>query len=429
MSDIPSDVPADDPLTHPVVWPSAWADAAREPLPIPTAWVPPPPDGPPPGWGPQPPPRPARRTLRGVIAAVSAVGLLVVGGGVGVALGRLADRSPSSTSSPLGSSSGGSGPSASAGSLSVDDIAARVDPSVVDITVTYSGQSGQAAGTGMVIGAGGLVLTNNHVIEDAATISVLIGGSGTAHSAVVKGTDPTADVAVIQLQGVSGLHPVDIGTASSVGVGDAVVALGNALGRQGTPQVATGKVTALDQTITAGGGGAGAETLHGLIQTDAHILPGDSGGPLVDTSGKVVGMDTAASVAGRRFNQSTAGYAIPIDTAMTIARQVQSGQIGGSILPGERPLLGVQVQDATQGDASSSGALVVGLQSGGPAEAAGIASGDVITAVGGSTVSDAASLRAALLGHHVGDRVSVTWVTQSGEQHEATVQLVSGPPA
>jgi S1-C subfamily serine protease len=330
-----------------------------------------------------------------------------------------------------GSVSGGDSSSSSSsnnGPLSQSDIESRIDPAVADINTTLNGQ-GSAAGTGMVITSSGQVLTNNHVIQGASSIRVQVGGSGRTYSAHVVAVDPADDVALLQLENASGLTTISIGDSSKVSVGDPIVAIGNALGRGGTPQASQGTVTALNRTITASDiGGSNAETLSGLIQIDAPIQPGDSGGPLVNNSGQVVGMDTAAETNGlrRRAQPSTVGFAIPINTAMSIARQMASGQSSPNIQSGQGPLLGVEVQDAA---GQTSGALVAGVQSGSPAASAGLVAGDVITGLGGTRVDSAAALGTAIHGHHVGDQVKVTWVDQSGQQHSATVKLAAGPPA
>ena len=175
------------------------------------------------------------------------------------------------------------------------DIVTKVKPGLVLINTALQYNSEAAAGTGMVINADGLVLTNNHVIDGSTTITATVISTGKTYPARVVGYDRTGDVALIQLQNVSGLTTVPIGNSSSVKAGEAVVALGNAEGRGAIATVA-GQVTGLNQTITASdaGSSAGAETLHGMIQTSADVVPGDSGGPLASSAG-VIGMDTAGN--------------------------------------------------------------------------------------------------------------------------------------
>jgi S1-C subfamily serine protease len=296
---------------------------------------------------------------------------------------------------------------------------------VVDITSTFG--DGVGAGTGMVITSSGQVLTNNHLVEAANTIQAQIDGTGPTYNAHVIGTDAAEDVALVQLEGVSGLRTVTIGDSSKLSVGDTVVAIGNALGRQGPPAVSQGTVTALGRTITATDqNGGNPETLSNLIQVNASIVPGDSGGPLVDTSGKVIGMDTAASARRFRFQAgSGVGFAIPINAAMSIVQQIRSG--GGSspnVQIGQRALLGVEVQDG-----NAPGALVVGVQSGSPASSAGMVAGDLITSLGGKSVDSASALSAAIRAHHPNDRVQVVWEDQSSQRHSATVQLAAAAGA
>ena len=252
------------------------------------------------------------------------------------------------------------------------------------------------------------------------------------------GYDVADDVALVQIEGVSNLPVVTFGDPSAVNVGDPVVAIGNALGKGGTPKVATGKVTALNQQVTAGDqGGGNTETLHNMIQIDAPIQPGDSGGALIDATGKVIGINTAAAGSGR-FSQSTGsniGFAIPIDNAVSIARQIQNGDETNGVHIGARALLGVSVVAASDPStttcqpATTSGALVTNVQGGSGAAAAGLQQCDVITNVDGSDVKDDQALHLALTKYHPGDNVQVTWVDSSGQQHSGSAKLGEGPPA
>ncbi len=226
--------------------------------------------------------------------------------------------------------SGNSGSSNSSGPSDVNAIASKIDPGLVDIDTTLGYQQEQAAGTGIVLSAGGLILTNNHVIDGATTISVTDVGNGKTYTASVVGYDRTKDIAVLQLHNASGLTTANLGNSSTASVGEDVVGVGNAGGTGGTPSAAGGTVTALNQSITASDEGDGtSEQLSGLIETNADIQPGDSGGALVNTSGQVLGIDTAAS-AGFSFQSNdqssgTQGFAIPIDTALTLAHQIVAG--------------------------------------------------------------------------------------------------------
>src|SRR5262249_29419368 len=179
--------------------------------------------------------------------------------------------------------------------LTTPQIAAKVDPGLVDVVTTVGYQGGKAAGTGMVLTSTGEVLTNNHVINGATSIKATDVGNGRTYTAKVVGYDKAHDVAVLQLQNASGLQTVTLSSAGPQ-TGQKVVALGNALGKAGTPSVASGRLTGLGQWIAASDeGAADAERLTGMIGHNAPIQPGDSGGPLVNTEGEVIGMNPAAS--------------------------------------------------------------------------------------------------------------------------------------
>jgi S1-C subfamily serine protease len=313
-------------------------------------------------------------------------------------------------------------------------IADAVIPAIVNITTTT--QRGRAAGTGIVISEDGFVVTNNHVIADSTQVTVDIAGTGNVHEAEVLGYNVSDDVALLKIKDVSGLKTATLGDPSEVNVGDNIVAIGNALGQGGRPKVHPGNVTALDQQVTAGdpSGSGITETLYGMIQIDAAIQPGDSGGALVNADGEVIGVNTAAS-AGRNFRQQTGasiGFAIPVDDAMAIVKQIQSGQGTDEIhIGGHRALLGIVVEDAAGSLAPvSSGALVTAPpQPGSAAESAGIAEGDVVVALDGKPITDKRALHLALIKYQPRQEVSVEWVDSQGQRHTATVELGEGPPA
>jgi S1-C subfamily serine protease len=276
-------------------------------------------------------------------------------------------------------------------------------------------QDAEAAGTGMVLTSSGDVLTNNHVIDGATSITVTVVSSGATYTATVVGTDPSADVAVVHLDDASGLATAALSTSPAT-VGEAVTAVGNA-GGTGTLSAAIGTVTGLDQSITATDStGSSAEQLSGLIETDAGVQPGDSGGPLYGADGAIVGIDTAASSVG-----AAQAYAIPISTAEGIATQIEQGVTSATIEQGYPAFLGVSVGDG-QG-----GVTVLGVVPDGPAASAGMTAGDVITAVGSQSVASAADLNAALAGHSPGQQVTVTWSDATGGVHSAAVTLGTGP--
>ena len=318
--------------------------------------------------------------------------------------------------------------------LTTAQISSQTDPGLVDVMTNLGLQQAQAAGTGIVLTQSGEILTNNHVIKGATSIKVRDIGNGRTYSAKVVGYDQSRDIAVIQAVGASGLQTAALGDSSSVKVGDKVVALGNALGKGGTPSVAVGHVAGLGASITASDEGSGtSEQLTGLIHHTAPIQPGDSGGPLVSNTGKVIGIDTAASGSGFQFQQSarTQAFAIPINGAVALAHQIEAGQASATIHLGPTGLLGVGVQSADQaassGISAGSGAVVEQALPGTPAERAGITGGDVIIAAGGHMVTSPSGLQSALEPFHPGGHVSITWTDQTGQNHTATVVLANGP--
>jgi S1-C subfamily serine protease len=267
--------------------------------------------------------------------------MTVLGAGLAAVL-LLAFYSPASGGSGGGSAQGSGmvpAPASPAAPLgkNAQDIAARVRPGVVIINTALRYNSERAAGTGMVINSSGLVLTNNHVIDDSTAITVTVPATGRTYPATVLGYDKTGDIALIRLQGASGLATVPIGNSAAVKAGEAVVALGNA-GGQNTITMAAGQVTALNQTITASeeAGSTSSETLHGMIQANADIVAGDSGGPLAGPGG-VIGMDTAGNDAG--YQQQAAGFAIPVNTALSVARQIAAGRASPAVAIGYPPSL------------------------------------------------------------------------------------------
>jgi S1-C subfamily serine protease len=405
----------------------------------------------PPPW-PQAPysstsPTPKRRTPM-VLALVAVVALLAGGAGaaVGVAVSQSSSTSPSTSSFvPPGFDGSGGGTSGNGGfdspsgsqsgsNVDVDSIAQRVNPAIVNIATTLSGGQ-QAAGSGMVLTSSGEVLTNNHVINGATKIEVEIGVTGKTYTAKVLGYDVKDDVALIKLNNASGMQTISTAGASSVSRNDAVVAIGNALGRFGTPAAVAGTVTALHQEVTAGDG-LEQESLQDMIRIAASIQPGDSGGALVNDQGKVIGMNTAADSGSGQFGyqSGTVGFAIPIDNALSVAQEIKDGDTSNGAHIGDRALLGVVLQDASSntpfgGNSEASGAPVADVGEGTPAKDAGIAAGDTITAVGKHSISSIDDLRSILDTYHPGDKVTIEWVNDSGQNQHATVTLTKGPPA
>lgn len=347
-----------------------------------------------------------------------------------------------------GTGTGGTGEGAG-GPSDVSAIAARVDPALVDINVAFNYQAMEGAGTGIVLTSNGLILTNNHVIDEATKISVTDVGNGQTYSATVVGYDNTHDVALIQLQGASGLTTAKI-ASSSASVGQAVVAIGNAGGTGGTPTSAGGSVTALDQRITASDELTDrSEQLTGLIEVNANVESGDSGGPLVNASGQVIGMDTAASESFAFSSQGNQGFAIPISYAMSIAKQIEAGKGSSTVHVGATAFLGVLLEAPSQttspfsgnspfGEGSptgggssttSNGLIVQSVIAGTPAAKAGLGQGDTITTFNGAKVTSGEALTQKLVAYHPGQKVTLGWVTASGQTQTATVVLASGPPS
>jgi S1-C subfamily serine protease len=321
-------------------------------------------------------------------------------------------------------------PSATTGAgVNAQAIAAAVDPTVVDINTVFTsaGGSGRAAGTGIILTSSGEILTNNHVVEGATSITVQIAGRSGTFVAHVLGVDPTADVALIQVDGVSGLPTATLADSSTLTTGEPVVAIGNAGGVGGIPSVSQGTIVALNQSITASSG-TSSEHLTGLIQSNASIAPGDSGGPLVNAAGQVIGMTTAGQSSARSAS-TTVGFAIPSNAALAIVNQIRAGQASPQVILGQVGYVGVSVADLTPQTASqlglqaTSGALVIGVISGSPAESAGLGQYSVITNVDGTPIASAVDLGNALHSHKPGDQVQLTWLNQAGSTQTATVTL------
>jgi S1-C subfamily serine protease len=327
-----------------------------------------------------------------------------------------------------GSSDQGSSGSTTQGTTKYQDAVDKVAPGLVNITTTVGYDGNEAAGTGVVLTSEGLVLTNHHVIAGSTSIKVAVAGTTKTYTAKVVGYDATHDIAVIQLQGASGLYVAPLGDSDSVKVGDVVIGLGNAGGKGGKPIPADGKVTGLNKSITAMNSESGiSEDLTGLIETDAAIQPGDSGGALVSRDGKVVGIVTAGSISGGRTTSATDGYAVPVNQALEIAQQIRDGKASATVHIGESAFLGIQV--STSSASSSTGVRVSGTVPGSAAAKLGLKAGDRITALDGRKVTDNASLRAIIAPHHPGDTVSITWTDTAGKSRTASITFGTGPVA
>jgi len=317
----------------------------------------------------------------------------------------------------------------------ISKIAGRVTPGLVDIDTNLSYEAEVGAGTGMVLTSTGEVLTNNHVIEGATSISVTDLGNSKTYTAHVVGYDAVADVAVLQLNSASGLATITPSKANAV-VGQAIVALGNAGGIGGAPSTAGGSVTALNQSVTASvdGTGVDAEHLTGLIETNANIQPGDSGGPLVGANSQVLGMDTAAQTTGISGSVTTQAYAIPISTALRIVSQITHGDGSSTVHIGRTGFIGVRIESPSAdmfrpSAVPTSGALITQVIPGSPASSIGLVPGDVITAINHTPVTQPSDISATLYTLHPGDSITLTWTAPSGSVRTAAFTLASGPPA
>ncbi|HEY5111805.1 MAG TPA: trypsin-like peptidase domain-containing protein [Acidimicrobiales bacterium] len=315
--------------------------------------------------------------------------------------------------------------------MSIPKLVVKVLPSIVSIDVKGSG--GEDQGTGMIITSAGLVVTNNHVIAAAVqggTITVTRSGSTKAEPATLVGTNPVDDVALIRINGASNLPVVTFGNSNALVAGDAVVAIGNALGlAAGTPTVTQGIVSALGRTVTAGTSTA-SETLNNMIQTDAAINPGNSGGPLLDSSGDVIGMNTA--VAGTLANGETSqniGFAIPVATIESLLTTLKAGE---SVV-NHGAFIGVEIESMTPslqqqyGFKVTSGAVVMSTISGTGAAAAGVRQGDVIVAINKTSITSAQDVSAVISSLKPGDVITLHVVR--GTQHLALKVTLGRTPA
>ncbi|MGR6921023.1 S1C family serine protease [[Actinomadura] parvosata] len=368
---------------------------------------------------PPPPPPPPSDKHRLTVAQKAVAGLalaaMAVGGGVvGAAVATSFQPEPVASSSP-------SAPSpvfkSASDQLTVAEVAAKVQPSVVMI----QGQSGE--GSGVVLSEDGLILTNNHVVVGAGQggqMTVKFSDGKTAKATVV-GTDPATDLGVIRAEGVSGLTKATLGDSDQLKVGDPVLAIGSPLGLEGS--VTAGIVSALDRTLNLGddqpqlppGWGqqqqqSAPTTIGGAIQTDASINPGNSGGALVNAAGQLIGINTAIA---SQAQGGGVGFAIPVNTAKQVADQlISTGKV-------THAFLGVSVTDAT-GDVP--GALIRQVTAGSPAEQAGLKEGDLITKIGDKTVDGGDTVVGQVRGFKPGQEVKITYM-RDGTTHEVTVTL------
>lgn len=302
----------------------------------------------------------------------------------------------------------------------------QVVPGLVSINTTLGYQGAAGAGAGIVLDPIGDVLTNNHVIEGATEINVVSLANSRSYEVDVLGYDRPNDIAVIRLRGAGGLPTAQLGTSSSLGVGQPIAAIGNSNGPGAPPSYAPGTVTQLGASVRATDeSGGGARELYDLIRVAADIRPGDSGGPLVNSAGQVVGVTVAATL---NYTMSGVtggeGFAIPIDRAMAIANQIRSGVPSGSVHIGDTAFIGVGIADSLGGPP---GAVVRQVLPDTPASFAGLRSGDLITAVDGIPVNSAGDLSGIMDQHRPGDTVTLTWLDRGGNPRTAPLVLAKGP--
>ncbi|MGY1453335.1 S1C family serine protease [Streptomyces sp. SS8] len=379
-----------------------------------------------------PPPHreaPAPRRGRPGTAVAGAVLLALVAGTVGGGIGAYAQRQ-----GDIGTVRLSQAPVQDTGRApdSVAGVAERALPGVVTVQVRGAGESG--TGTGFVLDGRGHLLTNHHVVEPAGSggenggIRVVFHG-GESATAEIVGTDSGYDLAVLRVEGVSGLSPLPLGNSDSVRVGDPVVAIGAPYGLAGT--VTTGIVSATERPVTAGGegdGGGGGPSHVEALQTDAPINPGNSGGPLLDTGGRVIGVNSAIRSAGGGLPRADTGgsiglgFAIPVNQARRVAEElINTGRA-------THPVLGVTVDMGHPAEGARVG-LPAGREGtavvpGGPADTAGIEEGDVITEVGGARVRSGEELIARIRARRPGDRLELT-VERGGGRRSVEVVLGS----
>ncbi|OCB56400.1 S1C family serine protease [Mycobacterium parascrofulaceum] len=393
---------------------------------------------------PMPPPGPQKRSRAGLLT-VSALAIAVVSAGIGGAAATAVELGTHTTNANGHSVIGGSAPSVPAANMppgSVEQVAAKVVPSVVMLETDLGRQSEE--GSGIVLSADGLILTNNHVVAAAAGPPKATGAPGappggppggpggglggpapkttvtfadgrTAPFTVV-GTDPTSDIAVIRVQGVSGLTPISLGSSSDLRVGQPVVAIGSPLGLSGT--VTTGIVSALNRPVSTTGESGNQNTVLDAIQTDAAINPGNSGGALVNMNGQLVGVNSAIATLGADSPDAQSGsiglgFAIPVDQAKRIADElISTGKASHASL-------GVQVTN----DKGSPGAKIVDVVPGGAASTAGVPKNVIVTKVDDRPINSADALVAAVRSKAPGDKISLTFQDPAGGSRTVPVTL------
>jgi len=313
---------------------------------------------------------------------------------------------------------------------------ARVERGLVEITTSFGYAFRYGQGAGMVVGPDGLVLTNTHVVDGAVGIAVTSVATGRLYGAAVVGYDRRQDVAVLRLDGAQDLPTVPLGDASGLTVGTSLVVLGRAHGVRGPPRVSRGVVTGLGRVVMSDEPcGVHTQRLTAMTISGARVAHGDSGGPVLDADGRVIGMIVGSSCGSARPQEPVTGFAVPIDAAMAVVRQVAAGRASDEIHVGPTACLGVAVA-ALRAPARGSmrgaprrGAAVAGVVPGYPAAAAGLVAGDVIVSVAGRRVSSGADVTEVVAPLRPGEVIEVVWRDGAGRVHASLLRLAEGPPA
>jgi S1-C subfamily serine protease len=375
---------------------------------------------------PRPPVSPRRSTGRartGAIAALTLLLAVVLGVGLfaGWQFGRTGNTGTNTAVTQSGTGSATTAPSLTGNNIEAvrEAVIAKVRPAVVQVNVSTS--NGSALGSGVIIDRRGYIVTNNHVVDGAQSIEVVL-YDGTRLSAQLVGTDPADDLAVLKITPPSkGLTVATLGDSSKLQVGQEVLAIGNPLGI--TQTVTNGIISALGRSVSEGRGGA---TIANAIQTDAPINPGNSGGALVDLQGNLVGIPTLTAI-DPEFNTPAngVGFAIPSNRVAFIVPQIIAN---GSVTHTGRAYLGVRVADVDANMAARNnlsvdhGALIASLVSNGPAASAGLHTGDVIVQLDNKPVNDSQSLTDILVNENPGSTVAVK-VYRGNQQLTINVRL------
>ena len=371
-----------------------------------------------------------KRVARSAVALVLAAAMGFAGGFVGAKFGGsgkvvIQQVAPSSTAdSASGSDSSITAASSSGSSLTTEQVADLVSPSVVVITteqVVYSqwswygqNQVESGAGSGVIISSDGYILTCAHVVDGASTITVTIGDKD--YTATLVGEDITSDIAVIKID-ANGLTPATVGDSDGLKVGQNVMAVGNPLGELGGT-VTGGMISALNRSVTIQG--SSSVNTMSLIQMDASVSPGNSGGGLFNMNGELVGIVNAKSSSS---DAEGLGFAIPINDAIKVAQELlENGYVTG------RPYLGItylavtDAQTASQLGVNAYGVYVVEVVKGGPAEKAGLQAGDRIVSVDGTEIASKDDLGTLMQKHAAGDTLSIT-IARDGQMQTVNVTL------